>query len=129
MTIDEFIKTLKSTSVPEAVLESFERELDARLPEDYREFLNRTDGGYLGPWLQFEGQTPDGRTRSHFINDVVALREEPELSLRVCRRFHIADPGPQPGPEIKIPPALLLIMRDPSGNGFCLGLTGKYQGK
>lgn len=131
MTIDEFIEVLehKLSSLPEGQLETFEAEIGSRLPEDYRQFLYRTNGGYIRTWLQFQGRTPEGRSPSHFVSNVVGLREEPDLSLRVTRRQHIADPGPQAGPEIKIPPTLLLIMSDPSGNGFCLGLIGKYHGK
>jgi hypothetical protein len=150
MTIDQFLAAIDSMVEPalssaalrlfgpsatptpgEHELEAFEAEVGARLPEDYRGFLLRTSGGYIRDWYQFKGRTPEGATWTAFVcpSHVGGLRDDPNYSLRFARSCHQADPGPQRGPEIKIPRVLLWIMDDPGGNAVCLGLTGTYRGK
>jgi hypothetical protein len=99
----------------------FETEIGTTLPDDYRQFLLRCNGGRLD-WFRFEGMTPEGRSWPAVISEVGGLREEPDLSLREARRSYQSR-------ELQIPRALLWIMGDPGGNGICLGLTGKYRGK
>ena len=104
-----------------AEVEAFEAEIGTPLPDDYRQFLLRSNGGRLD-WYPFDGPTPDGKTWPVVISDVGGLWEESDLSLRAARRCY-------QGSELQIPRRLLWIMGDPSGNGICLGLTGGYRGR
>ena len=104
-----------------AEVEAFEAEIGTTLPDDYRQFLLRSNGGRLD-WYRFDGPTPDGKTWPVVISDVGGLREESDLSLRAARRCY-------QGSELQIPRPLLWIMGDPGGNGICLGLTGRYRGR
>jgi hypothetical protein len=133
MTVDEFITLLRHTEppVPESELEAFEADLGARLPEDYRQFLLRVNGGSIPEWsrYRYKGLSPDGRTRYAVVSEVGGLRAESDYSLRAHRQIYLATPGPQPELETKIPAALLWIMGDLGGNAACLGLTGPHRGK
>jgi SMI1 / KNR4 family (SUKH-1) len=102
-------------------LEAFEAEIGTTLPDEYRQFLMRANGGYLGGY-RFDGPTPDGGAWTAVVSHVGGLRDEPDLSLRAAR-------GCYQGSELQIPRALLWIMGDPGGNGICLGLTGPYRGR
>jgi hypothetical protein len=102
-------------------VEAFEAEIGATLPDDYRQFLLRCNGGRLD-WHWFHGPTPEGRRWTAVIDSVGGLREEPDLSLRDARRCY-------QGGEPQIPRPLLWIMGDPGGNGICLGLSGRYRGR
>jgi hypothetical protein len=118
------LRLLGPSSVPPPSrdeIEAFEAELGAPLPDDYRGFLMKSNGGYLD-WYRFEGPTPDGGSWTAVVSHVGGLRDEPELSLRSARACY-------QGSELQIPRALLWIMGDPGGNGICLGLTGPYRGR
>jgi hypothetical protein len=132
MTIDEFITILERTElpVPESEIRAFEAQIGTRLPQDYRQFLLRVNGGAIPEWgrYRYKGLSPDGRTRYAVVSEVGGLRAESDYSLRANRQFYLAAPGPQPELETKIPAALLWIMSDPGGNAACLGLTGPYRG-
>ena len=104
-----------------AEVEAFEAAIGTTLPDDYRQFLLRSNGGRLDR-CPFDGPTPDGKTWPVVISDVGGLREEADLSLRAARRCY-------QGSEPQIPRPLLWIMSDPGGNGICLGLTGTYRGR
>ena len=140
MTIDDFIAAVEAgadKALPPAAVsllgpskvpppspsqvEAFEAEIGTTLPDDYRRFLLRTNGGNVD-WYQFEGLTPEGKSWTAVVSHVGGLREEPDLSLRFAR-------GCYQGRELQIPRALLWIMGDPGGNAICIGLTGKYRGR
>jgi hypothetical protein len=140
MTIDDFIAAVDAAAdqaLPPAALfllgpskvlpptraqvEAFEAEIGTTLPDDYRRFLLRYNGGNVD-WYQFEGLTPEGQSWTTIISHVGGLREEPALSLRSARSCY-------QGRELQIPRALLWIMGDPGGNAICIGLTGKYRGR
>ena len=140
MTIDDFIaavdaaadQALPPTAVsllgPSKVLppsqgqvEAFEAEIGTTLPDEYRRFLLRCNGGKVD-WYRFEGLTPEGKSWTAVLSDVGGLREEPELSLRFARSCY-------QGHQLQISRTLLWIMGDPGGNAICLGLTGKYRGR
>ena len=104
-----------------AEVEAFEAEIGTTLPDEYRQFLLRSNGGRLDR-CPFDGPTPDGKTWPVVISDVGGLREEADLSLRAARRCY-------QGSELQIPRPLLWIMGDPGGNGICLGLSGPYRGR
>jgi hypothetical protein len=132
MTTDEFLGILRHTEPPvsESEVEAFEAEIGVRLPEDYRLFLSRVNGGSVSDWgrYRYKGLAPDDRTCYAVVSEVGGLRPEPEYSLRANRQFYLAAPGPQPESETRIPAALLWIMSDPGGNATCLGLTGPHRG-
>jgi hypothetical protein len=140
MTIDEFIAAVDAAAdraLPPAVVsllgssktpppspdqvEAFEAEIGTRLPDDYRQFLLRSNGGKIN-WHEFQGPTPEGQEWNTVIDQVGGLRDERDLSLRLARRIY-------QGRDLQIPRALLWIMGDPGGNAMCLGLTGKYRGR
>jgi hypothetical protein len=104
-----------------AEVEAFEVEIGTPLPDDYRQFLLRSNGGRLD-WYRFAGPTPDGKAWPVITSEVGGLREESDLSLRAARRCY-------QGSELQIPRPLLWIMGDPGGNGICLGMTGPYRGR
>jgi hypothetical protein len=99
---------------PEQVA-AFEAEIGAPLPDDYRRFLLRSNGGSLGGNYEFEGEAASAVVRS-----VGGFREG--YSLRSARGCYQGSPP-------RIPHALLWIMDDPGGNAVCLGLTGKHRGR
>ena len=140
MTIDDFIASVGAAAdqslSPAAVsllgpskvqppsqgqVEAFEAEIGTTLPDDYRRFLLRCNGGKVD-WYQFEGPTPEGRSWTAILSHVGGLREEPDLSLRCARSCY-------QGHQLQIPRTLLWIMGDPGGNAICIGLTGKYRGR
>ncbi len=97
-------------------IEAFEADVGSKLPQDYREFLTRSNGGYID-WHEFDVPIAMG-----LVSRVGGLRAEPELSLRFARACF-------QGNELQIPRALLWIMSDPGGNAICIGLTGKHRGR
>jgi SMI1 / KNR4 family (SUKH-1) len=124
MTMDEFVTLieLKSPPAPQDQLEAFEAELGARLPDDYRQFLARTNGGVIRGWYRFKGRTPGGGLEYAYLHHVGGFREELHFSLGFHR-------GSCLNPESVFPTALLWIMDDPGGNGICIGLAGEQRGK
>jgi SMI1 / KNR4 family (SUKH-1) len=124
MTMDEFVTLieLKSPPAPPEQLEAFEAELGGRLPDDYRKFLIRTNGGFVRGWYRFKGRTPRGEIRSAYVHHICGFHEEWHLSLRFNRVCSLDR-------ESGFPHALLWIMDDPGGNGICIGLTGGLRGK
>jgi hypothetical protein len=123
MTMDEFVALMefKAPPAPQDQLEAFEVELGTTLPEDYRQFLVRTNGGVIRGRYRFKGLTPRGETQFAFIENVCGFRAEPHLSLRFNRACGSDRAS-------GFPNELLWIMADPGGNGICLGLTGKHRG-
>jgi hypothetical protein len=134
MTIDDLIAALDATAeqaLPPAVvrllgpgkvappspsqLEAFEAEIGTTLPDDYRRFLLRSNGGSLGDKYCFEND------EAYVRASAVGGFQEP-YSLRAAR-------GCYQGHPVRIPRALVWIMEDPGGNAVCLGLTGKHRGR
>lgn len=124
MTVDEFIALMefKSPPAPRDQVEAFEAELGAKLPDDYGQFLARTNGGYIRGWYRFKGPTPGGETWYAYVHHIFGFRAEPHFSLRFNRGCCLSG-------ESQFPCALLWIMDDPGGNGICIGLTGKQRGR
>jgi hypothetical protein len=140
MTIDDFIAAVEASAdqaLPPAVVsllgpskglppsqgqvEAFEAEIGTTLPDEYRWFLLRCNGGKVD-WYRFERLTPEGKSWTAVLSDVGGLRKEPHLSLRFAHHCY-------QGHQIQIPRTLLWIMGGPGGNAVCIGLTGKYRGR
>ena len=114
MTIDELIDEMTSKDPPasEANIVAFESEIGHQLPEDYRQFLAASNGGYIGGRFWFN----DGKTG---IDHIGGFRSESHFSLLSTREIY-AD---------RIPNELIWIMDDPFGNAICIGITGETEGK
>jgi hypothetical protein len=107
MTVDEFIDRVKDDSPPASPerLAAFEVSRGCNLPEDYRYFLSKCNGGHLG-----------GR---YGINVVGGLRPEPDYSLEENARIY----------GDRLPENLLWIMEDPFGNPICLEIGDENAGR
>src|SRR5262245_38306228 len=95
-------------------IEAFEAEVGARLPDDYRRFLLRSNGGTLGGKYFFENAEA-----YVVVNSVGGFQAS--YSLRGARGCYQGHPA-------RIPRALVWVMDDPGGNAVCLGVTGKHRG-
>ena len=124
MTFDEFLAVIddKRPPAPLNSLDRFESQIGQRLPEDYRDFLLRCNGGYAAGAVVFQGPTPEGHAADACPNHIGGFREEGHFSLVAARENYQTD-------EVRIPEALLWIMDDPFGNAMCLGLTGQHRGR
>jgi hypothetical protein len=123
MTIEEFLAVIddKQAPAPLTLLDAFEAEIEHRLPEDYRDFLIRCNGGYAAGSVVFQGPTPDGSPADACPNHIGGFRDENYFSLQWARMCYQSDE------ELRIPKALLWIMDDPCGNAICIGLSGKHR--
>jgi hypothetical protein len=81
MTLDEFIDLIDNTlpPAPEDELAAFESRLGGRLPDDYRDFLVRTNGGVARDSYRFKGPVPVHGTWVAILNRVFGFREELHL--------------------------------------------------
>jgi hypothetical protein len=86
MTIEEFIALMEDKVSPAtaAQIEAFEAELGSPLPDDYRRFLPRVNGGFIPGWYGFHAPTSGGDPWP-FVHHVLGFREELHLSLRFNR--------------------------------------------
>jgi hypothetical protein len=124
MTIDEFLEKIdkKQPPAPEPLTEAFERAIGDRLPEDYRDFLIRSNGGYVGGKRWFKGPTPEGRSADAGVHHIGGFRHEGCFSLERHRVVYQVT-------NDWIPRDLIWIMDDPFGNAICLGVSGEYRGR
>jgi hypothetical protein len=111
--------TAKRRTAFEAALVEFEAALGRTLPTDYRDFLGRCNGGYVGGELWFKGPTPEGKPADAGIDNVGGFRKEWDFSLPDRRACYAG----------RIPEELVWIMDDPFGNAICLGLVGRRRGR
>ena len=121
MTIDEFITQIedKSPLAPPEELARFEARIGAALPEDYRDFLVRCNGGYVGGRYWFQGLNPEGHEVEAGVHHVGGLREKSSLSLtKALDNF-----------KDLLPEGMIWIHDDPFGNAICLGLAGEMRGR
>lgn len=121
MNMTEFIDAIGSKSAPATPdqVEAFEKELDERLPEDYRQFLLACNGGHVGGRLWFQGVSPDGGKVEAGVHHVGGFRAESYFSLNRARQAY----------RERIAAPLTWVMDDPFGNAICLGVAGKYRGR
>ena len=103
----------------ERAIRSFEKEIGASLPSDYRAFLERCNGGYAGGLIWHVGQS----SLRVGIQHVGGLRQDEEdYSLQANRQLYQVE-------NRWIPSDLLWIMDDPVGNATCLGIRGVHRGR
>ena len=108
MTIDEFLQVIENKAPPAPVGELAELEgaLGASLPDDYRWFIDKCNGGYVGGALWYEGPTPTGEPADAGVHHIGGFREDSDFSLESARECYVG----------RIPDDLLWIMDDPFGN-------------
>jgi hypothetical protein len=105
-------------------LESFRRlemEAGASLPPEYREFLQRHNGGRPEPaWfrISWQGQSWARRFPFDWVDWFFGLREEDSNDLRANLRYY----------RDRIPEGTIPIGCDPGGNLLLLGIVGSRQG-
>jgi hypothetical protein len=121
MTIDEFLQVIREMAppAPRDKLIELEGALGTSLPGDYRQFLEKCNGGYVGGAFWFKGPTPRGEPADAGVHHIGGFREEPHFSLTWAREVYAG----------RIPDTLLWIMDDPFGNGICLGVRETYRGR
>jgi hypothetical protein len=103
-------------SLSESRLTAFETALGTRLPEHYREFLTRFNGGRWENRI-FKISDEDGESEIHHV---YGLHDGPEY-CRLDRVWHTF--------RDRIPSSVLAIADDPGGNKICLGIQGNVRGK
>ena len=120
MSMDEFLAHVENASPPAPIsaVRELERDLAAPLPEDYRQFLLKCNGGFVGGRLWYRGPTPTGEAADAGIHHVGGFRAESYFSLRSAREIY----------EGRIPRELLWIMDDPFGNAICVCVSGPKRG-
>lgn len=124
MTLDEFRTYLAKPGAPlsEVDITAFEKDIGTSLPDDYREFLQAVNGGWLGGALLISGTTAEGEPFDSDLHHIGGLRSEPHMDLRNQRAAYqdwLA----------RIPRELIWIMDDSTGNAICLGIAGDARGK
>jgi hypothetical protein len=121
MTIDLFTFRVKEKSPPAPADEvaRFEALIGQALPDDYRRFLIRCNGGYVGGRYWFRGKNPEGREVEAGVHHIGGFREESHFSLLWARDCYAG----------RIPDALIWIHDDPFGNAVCLGVAGGHRGR
>jgi hypothetical protein len=127
MTVNDFLDEIEDKSPPttrderaafDSALAKFEAAIGHPLPAEYRDFLARCNGGYVGGALWFRGPTPGGHDADAGVHHVGGFREERCFSLTARRACYVG----------RIPARLLWVMDDPFGNAICIGLAGKHRG-
>lgn len=121
MTIDEFLNMVddKAPPAPGNELAKLEGMLGGPLPDDYRQFLLRCNGGYVGGALWYKGPTPAGESADTGVQHIGGFREESYFSLKWAIGCY----------DSRIPKELMWIMDDPFGNAICLGVRGTHRGR
>lgn len=121
MNRDQLIGIMDSKGPPlsENDIRSFETEIGAWLPEDYRLFLAASNGGGPKKDYCFKGPTPDGEMVCVEVACFGGLSDEDALSLRSHRVCY----------HNRIPNELVWIGSDWFGNAICLGILDDARGK
>jgi SMI1 / KNR4 family (SUKH-1) len=117
MTVNEFLRTMNSrgSGASEKSVALFEKELGAKLPADYRDFLLECNGGACGGSVIFKRNGPS-------VHHILGLRSENHLSLSWYLKLLRKGEGPP------VPEDLLPIMDDPGGSPICLAWKGRNLG-
>jgi hypothetical protein len=122
MTTDEFIALIDGRKkLTKLKLSQFERSQGFRFPEEYREFLLRCNGGYVGGAETFQPKLKRGSRNAYsdvVINTIGGL-DRRHGNLGKESSLHAAF----------LPSSLVWIMDDLAGNAVCIGVTGKDTGR
>jgi hypothetical protein len=103
--------------IAEGDVEQFERELQHRLPDDYREFLLATNGGHVDGYWEFELPAIDGSMIAQFYR--LKDKSRSTSSLSYMRQLY----------AMRMPVGLLAIGCDPGGGKICLGFAPWVSGR
>ncbi len=96
---------------------TFEKELGARLPAQYGQFLLKFNGGRPSPAIvDIEGM-PESPTD---VQEFLGIGRPVESSNLITNKAWFSD---------RIPPRMLPVARDSGNNLFCLSLAGEDFGK
>lgn len=119
MTLEEYIALMDGVrQLTEAEVAGFEETLPASLPEDYREFLKKTNGGRIS--LEHDLRTPVASNGyGGFMGPLVVFGIDGKHSFQEEMRCFSGG----------IPTELLVIASDCFGNGICIGISGDARGK
>lgn len=117
MTLKDFLLAMdaRGKGASEKSIAIFEKELGAKLPADYRNFLLECNGGSCGGGVIFKRNGPS-------IHVILGLRSENYMSLLWSLRLHREGGGPP------IPEDMIEIMADPGSYPICLAWKGKNRG-
>jgi hypothetical protein len=121
MTVSEFINAVPDKQPPasEEALRQFEADIGERLPEDYRDFVIRCNGGSLGGGVLFTGPTPSGGETSVDIHHIGGFRPESYFSLPWQFKTY----------RDWIRKTAIWIMGDSCGNAIVLAVVGPDRGR
>lgn len=124
MNLEEFLALTedKGRRPSKSAIQSFEKDIGAALPADYRAFLERCNGGYVGGSIWFAEKKAGAVRRTVGVQHVGGLRRDEDYSLKAAYKLYQVE-------NRWIPLDLLWIMDDPFGNATCIGVRGAYLGK
>ena len=124
MNIEQFVSLTEDIARPPSSrsIQSFENELGLTLPSEYRDFLGRCNGGYVGGSIWFAEEVGEVVNSKVGIQHVGGLRRDEDFSLRANRKVYQLDTH-------RIPDEWLWVMDDVFGNAICLGMVGAVRGK
>lgn len=109
------IKVSGNGSLDPKLLSEFEDEFNVKLPEQYREFMIKYNGGYVDPCI-FNLDVIDDAT---VLKKLYPLKSEEEVDLYYVNDLH----------DGFISDRFITIGNDPGGSGICLGVKGDVRGK
>lgn len=111
----------------EAMISEFEKQFDFKLPQDYKAFMLKNNGGTPKKNWAFDFvDTASGKSDSSGINYFCILYDEETENNDDLRASYIALVLEEPAQS---PPNLLPILDDPGGNIVFLSVAGKDYGK
>lgn len=111
MVVDS-IKSKESSSIDD--ISAFEKRIGYLLPEDYKEFLLKTNGGSFDCYKVIDTER-FGKTSPEMVDLIYGLNSESYSDLDdKFNTYHIEDK--------RMPDGLIPIAGDPGGNHFCIAL-------
>lgn len=109
------IKVSGNGSLDPKLLSEFEEEFNVKLPEQYREFMIKYNGGRVDPNI-FDLDVIDDAT---VLNELYELKTEKGLDLYSVNDLH----------EDYFSDEFIAIGDDPGGSDICIGVKGDVRGK
>ncbi len=107
---------LRTGAASEARVEALEAQIGARLPDDYRQFLLRYNGGKPLP-SGFRLAQRTGPYTDSLVHSLDSLYDDDICNLESTVRWQ------------RVPPGVITIGCDPGGNGICLVVAGERRGQ